>query len=151
MKINRFKLYTDDGRAKDFDNVTYSMSDTNNALYIYDDKRKVKGIFNKDHIYGIIDAEREFASYDEAKAYYITNKISTMFQVKFDNGDYIYVCANKYDYNVYTNVLTFSEYVNDSDKGWNAQIGVFNMENLIGFQKVTFEGGEDELREEFNN
>ena len=37
----------------------------------------------------------------------------------------------------------------DSDKGWNMPLGVFNMDNLIGFQKVIFEGGEDELREEY--
>ena len=148
MKINRYKLYTTDGRAKNIDNATYSMSDTNNALYIYDEKRKVSGIFNNDRVYGIIDAERIFESYEEAKSFFENNKLLSMFQVKFDNGDYIYIYANKYDYNVYTKILTFFEFMNDPEKGYNMQIGVFNMNNLIGFQKITFEGGEDELRKD---
>ena len=129
------------GKELTFTNVrSFAMSDTNNAVYIKTGDGKTKAIFNKDNVYGIIDSE-----------YYIDGLYAdkAKFSIMFDHGEAIDIIADYYDFNVYTNEITFYAYCNLEDKydKTSRSIGIFNMNNLIGFEKITREEDKDEPKE----
>lgn len=115
-----------------YENVkTFVMSDSNNAVYVKSMDGKTRAIFNKDKVYGIIN--RDYLLYDVCK---LRDSIGTKFAVLFSNGTAIDINADYYDFNVYTNTVTFFIGCKDDDKSYVKTVGIFNMDNLIGFEKV---------------
>ena len=68
-----------------------------------------------------------------------SEKSNFIFEVIFDNDDHIYVNADRYDHNVYTNIVSFQVFTDEgTGKGYATTIGTFNMNNLIGIRKISF-------------
>ena len=117
-----------------YDNVkTFVMSANNNAVYVKSTDGKTKAIFNKDKVYGIID--RDYLLYE------LCNKIhdctGIKFSILFIDGAAIDINADYYDFDVYTNTVTFYIGCKDGNKSYVKTVGKFNMDNLVGFEKVT--------------
>ena len=137
-EINNYEIYAKNEYSKVIFDSYYAMSDTNNALYVYDKNRKVYGLFNKDYIYGIVEKSRVYDSYPEVLGN-LSEKSNFIFEVIFDNDDHIYVNADRYDHNVYTNIVSFQVFTDEgTGKGYATTIGTFNMNNLIGIRKISF-------------
>lgn len=117
MDNNKITLYFKDGTHKVFDNSKYSFSTNNNAVYIYDSNRKVRGIYNLDYICGAIS--------NNASG---NNDYIIEFPTKPSS---ILIKADTYEYNVYTSELIFKSF--DSANKSKA-IGTFIMSNIKGFQ-----------------
>lgn len=129
--MSDYKIYGKNKYSEVICDSYYAMSDTNNALYVYDKNRKVVGLYNKDNIYGVIEKNRVYNSYPED-----ITETKFMFEVIFDDNDtIIYVNADKYDHNVYTNSISFQAFVENNGKSYPITIGTFNLSNLIGIYK----------------
>lgn len=116
-----------------YENVkTFIMSDNNNAVYVKSTDGKTKAIFNKDKVYGVINRDYLLNELCDLPNYTVPK-----FTILFSNGADIDINADYYDFNVYTNTVTFYIGCKDDNKSYTKTVGVFNMDNLVGFEKVT--------------
>lgn len=116
-----------------YENVkTFVMSDNNNAVYVKSTDGKTMAIFNKDNVYGIINRDYLIHFKNNLPPGYN----GTKFSILFGNGTNIDIIADYYDFNVYTNTVTFFIGCKDDDKSYVKTVGIFNMDNLIGFEKI---------------
>ena len=105
----------------------FAWSDHNNAIYIYGDKRQILGVFNRDSVYGVFDAEElEFRSNRSANAM-VCDIIMPYCTLTGKVGDHGYrFVVDRYDINNYTGELTF--------KAGEKIIAYFNLKNIQGFR-----------------
>ena len=128
MKAIIIEKYKNGYTTKEVEVYKYAMSDKNNALYLYaDNHHKVCGIMSKKHIYGIVNSDTLLKDDGDSKygLYYIAIP---------DDDDIIKVDASWYEFNTYTNEVEF--YVVDTKNNFRRLVGIFNMDNIIGFQKI---------------
>ena len=122
-----------------YENVkTFVMSDSNNAVYVKSMDGKTRSIFNKDNVYGVINRDYLLHGVCNSHDLSFINLIdnSTKFSILFGDGSTIKINADYYDFNVYTKTVTFYAGCKDDDKSYVKTVGIFNMDNLIGFEKV---------------
>ena len=115
---------------------TFVMSDNNNAVYVKSMDGKTRAIFNKDNVYGVIN--RDYLIKND-----LPNHYDPKFSILFGNGAAIYINADYYDFNVYTNTVTFYIGCKDDDKSYTKTVGIFNMDNLTGFEKIIHKEDKD--------
>ena len=129
MNITVFAV--NNGHGFMYENVkTFIMSANNNAVYVKSTDGKTRAIFNKDNVYGIIN--RDYLLNCD-----LPNHTVPKFSILFSNGSDININADYYDFNVYTNTVTFYIGCKDSKSYDVKTIGIFNMDNLVGFEKAT--------------
>lgn len=130
MNITVFAV-NNDHHGFTYENVkTFIMSDNNNAVYVKSTDGKTRAIFNKNKVYGVIN--RDYLLKND-----LPNRYDPKFTILFSNGADIYINADYYDFNVYTNTVTFYIGCKDDNKSYTKTVGMFNMDNLVGFEKVT--------------
>lgn len=113
-----------------YENVkTFVMSANNNAVYIKSTDGKTRAIFNKDKVCGVINRDHLLKND-------LPNHYDPKFSIIFNNGAAIDINADYYDFNVYTNTVTFYIGCEDDNKSYVKTVGIFNVDNLIGFEKI---------------
>lgn len=108
----------------------FSMSDTNNTLYLYTMNHKVHSIYNKDNIYAVLNHDN-FVLYPDA---FDTDK-PTPYEIlipEFDDRDIFLISATKYDHNTYTGQVTFQIFDNNRP----IDVAIVNMKNITGIRKL---------------
>lgn len=131
MNITVFAV--NNGHGLTYENVkTFIMSANNNAVYVKSTDGKTRAIFNKDNVYGIINRDYLLNELCDLPNYTVPK-----FSILFSNGADIDINADYYDFNVYTNTVTFYIGCKDSKSYDVKTVGIFNMDNLVGFEKAT--------------